>query len=76
MPKIPPLSGEETARTLERLGFVRIRQRGSHRVLKKNTPDGDVGCSVPMHDELATGTLRGVLRQAKVTPEEFLAELR
>ena len=56
---------------MERLGFVQVRQRGSHAVLRKETPDGAVGCVVLLHDELAVGTLRGILRQAGVTPEEF-----
>ncbi len=30
-------------------------------------------CVVPLHKELAAGTLRSVLRQARVSPEEFLS---
>jgi len=30
---------------------------------------------VPLHDDLAIGTLRGILRQAGVTPDEFNAAL-
>lgn len=75
MPKLRRISGQDAIRALERLGFVPVRQRGSHVVLKKQTPEGAVGCVVPLHRELAIGTLRGILRQAKVTPEEFLAQL-
>ena len=60
---------------MERLGFVQVRQRGSHVVLKRQTPKGDVGCVVPLHRELAVGTLRGILRQAGVTPDEFIENL-
>ncbi len=74
-PKLRPTSGEETIRVLERLGFVQVRQRGSHVVLKKQTPDGDLGCVVPLHHELATGTLRSILKQAGILPEEFLENL-
>ncbi len=76
MPRLRRASGEETIRVLERLGFVRVRQRGSHVVLKKSTSTGDVGCVVPLHDILAIGTLRGILRQAGVTIEEFEAEFQ
>jgi len=76
MPKLPRISGHEAVRVLQRLGFVQTRQRGSHVVMKKATPQGDVGCAIPLHDELAVGTLRGVLRQAGVSPEEFTAQLR
>jgi predicted RNA binding protein YcfA (HicA-like mRNA interferase family) len=43
--------------------------------LRKDTESGAVGCSVPIHRELALGTLRGVLKQAGVTLEEFLKSL-
>ncbi len=72
MPKLRRVSGQEALRALERLGFVQVRQRGSHVMLKKQTPDGEVGCVVPLHRDLAVGTLRGILNQAKVTPDEFM----
>lgn len=73
MPKLRRISGEEAIRILRRFGFVQIRQRGSHVVLKKQTPEGELGCVVPLHRELAVGTLRGILRLANVSPEEFAA---
>jgi predicted RNA binding protein YcfA (HicA-like mRNA interferase family) len=75
MAKLRRVSGEETFRALERLGFVQIRQRGSHVVLKRQTSEGEVGCVVPLHKELAIGALRGILKQAKVSPEEFMEKL-
>ena len=75
MPKLPRTSGAMVVRALERLGFARIRQQGSHVVLKKHTPEGNVGCVVPLHKELAIGTLNGILKQAKVTPEDFMDQL-
>jgi len=60
---------------MERLGFRVTRQRGSHVMMKKNTPEGEVGCAIPLHDELAVGTLRGILRQAKVSVDDFMAHL-
>jgi len=72
MPKLTRLSGEETINRLERLGFQWVRQRGSHVILKKQTPEGDIGCVVPLHKELAIGTLLGILKQAKLSVDEFL----
>lgn len=72
MPKLSRISGQEAIRKLEKLGFQQIRQRGSHVVLKKNTPEGDIGCVVPLHKELAIGTLHGILKQAKLSIEEFI----
>jgi len=68
------VSGKEAVGALERLGFVKTRQRGSHVVMKK-MPEGTTGCVVPMHRELAVGTLRGILKQAGISPEDFLANL-
>jgi len=75
MSKLKRVSGEEAIRALEKLGFIRVRQRGSHIVLRKEIPEGAIGCVVPMHQELAIGTLRGILRQAQVTPDEFMDQL-
>ncbi len=35
MPELPRVSGDEVVSALKRLGFVRVRQRGSHVVLKQ-----------------------------------------
>ncbi len=75
MPKLRRVSGAEAIRALERLGFVQVRQRGSHVVLKKQTAQGAVGCVVPLHHELAIGTLHSILKQAGVTVEDFIAQL-
>lgn len=40
MPKLPRVQASEVIRALERLGFVRIRQRGSHVILKKQLDFG------------------------------------
>ena len=71
MPKLPDVSGKETRKALERLGFVFKRQKGSHVILRR----GNRGCVVPMHKEISRGILKGVLEQAGVTVEEFLSAL-
>ncbi|MFN8387918.1 MAG: type II toxin-antitoxin system HicA family toxin [Anaerolineales bacterium] len=72
MPNLPHLSGREIIRALERLGFVQARQRGSHVVMKKSTNEGSIGCVVPLHNEVAIGTLHSILKQARISTEEFL----
>ena len=47
------------------------RQRGSHVVMKKVTSAGEIGCVIPMHREVAAGTLRNALKMAGVSIEEF-----
>ncbi len=71
MPKLPHVSGPAIVRALERLGFEKIRQSGSHVIMRR----GSKGCVVPMHGEVKTGTLAGVLRQAAVSAEEFISAL-
>jgi len=75
VPKLRRVSGKDAIGALKRLGFVQVRQSGSHVILRKHMPGGDVGCAVPLHRELAVGTLCGILRQAKVTPDEFMENL-
>ena len=72
MPKLRGISGEAVVKILcNRFGFVVSGQSGSHVRLSEVTAQGKVGTVVPMHDELKPGTLKSVLRLAKVDPEEF-----
>jgi predicted RNA binding protein YcfA (HicA-like mRNA interferase family) len=71
MPKLPHVSGAAVVRALERLGFEKLRQSGSHVIMRR----GSKGCVVPLHSELKVDTLAGVLRQADVSPDEFIAAL-
>ena len=59
MAKLPVLSGRELVRLLTEAGFHVVRQKGSHVSLRK----GDFRTVVPLHDELARGTLLGILKQ-------------
>lgn len=68
MPKLPRTSGAAIVKAFERLGFVRVRQSGSHVVMRR----GSKGCVVPMHSEVKIGTLAGILRQAEVSPDDFI----
>jgi predicted RNA binding protein YcfA (HicA-like mRNA interferase family) len=75
MRELRKISGEETIKVLQKLGFKVARQRSSHMVLKKLAKEGEIGCVVPLHRELKIGTLKGILKQAKVTSEEFVSNL-
>ncbi len=72
MPRLPRLSARETIRALERLGFIQIRQRGSHVVLQR----ASATCTIPKHRELKLGTLSGILDQAGVSVEELIEALK
>ena len=83
MPKLPRIRASEVISALESLGFVQVRQRGSHVILKKQfLEEGEeekvieVGCVVPMHRKnIAVGTLKSILNQAGISVEEFLENL-
>ena len=71
MPKLPRISEAAIVKALERLGFAKIRQSGSHVIMRR----GPNGCMVPMHGEVKVGTLAGILRQADISPDEFTEAL-
>jgi predicted RNA binding protein YcfA (HicA-like mRNA interferase family) len=67
MPELPRISGRQAVKVFEALGFSVVRQKGSHVVLRR----GDKGCVIPLHKELAVGTLRSALKQAGITVDVF-----
>ncbi|MCK4636439.1 MAG: type II toxin-antitoxin system HicA family toxin [Methanomicrobia archaeon] len=72
MPELRKVSGEKTVKILcNKFGFAITGRSGSHVRLSKITPKGKVGTVVPMHEELKIGTLKGILKLAKVDVEEF-----
>lgn len=64
MPKLPRISGAAIIKAIERLGFVRVRQSGSHVMMRRSSK----GCVVPMHSEVKTGTLAGYYVRPKYRP--------
>ena len=75
MPRLPRISSREAIKALESLGFKQTRQTGSHVIMKKITSNGQIGCVVPIHRELKVGTLSGILKQAQISPQEFIDRL-
>ncbi|MHB1909363.1 MAG: type II toxin-antitoxin system HicA family toxin [Nitrososphaerales archaeon] len=67
--KLPVLSGRELLKILMKIGFVPVRQRGSHVFLRHQDGRRTV---VPMHDEVNKSTLMDILAEIKITKEEFL----
>ncbi|HEX9735579.1 MAG TPA: type II toxin-antitoxin system HicA family toxin [Thermoanaerobaculia bacterium] len=70
MSKLPQISGRKCASALEKAGSYFKRQRGSHIVMRRDEPFAQV--VVPDHKQLDRGTLRGLLRQADLSVEQFL----
>ncbi len=73
MPKLPRVSGKEIIKALSRMGFEHIRTRGSHAILNKQDEQrGKITVPVPLHKELAKGTLKSIMRQTGLNLEELL----
>ena len=72
MAHLPVVSASELIKALEQHGFRSVRQRGSHIVLQKRTPEATVTTVVPNHKELAPGTLRSILKRTGLSVEDLL----
>jgi predicted RNA binding protein YcfA (HicA-like mRNA interferase family) len=62
-------SGADTVRKLQRAGWTTVRKKGSHVMMTKEGYQWTL--SIPQHDELGTGLLRKLVRQAGLSDEEF-----
>lgn len=65
MSVLPTLSGRELVSILQKAGFIVKRQKGSHIILRRDTPFCQT--VVPDHKALDRGTLHAILRQAEIT---------
>ncbi len=71
--KLPLLSGRQVLAALQRLDFVEIHRKGSH--VKMEHPDGR-RIVFPYHDEVDRYTLKGALRDATVSVEDFIRNVK
>ena len=73
MPKLPIVSGKEIIKALSKIGFKYVRTKGSHVILNKQDEEkGKITVPIPLHKELAKGTLRSIMRQTGLDLEELL----
>ena len=75
MTKVPSLPYDQIIRALQRDGWVVVRQKGSHVRLQKHTAAETLKLTVPTHRPLKRSTLAHILKQAKLTTEDFEALL-
>jgi predicted RNA binding protein YcfA (HicA-like mRNA interferase family) len=71
MTKVPSLNYDEVIRALRRAGWVIVRQRGSHIRLQRHTPTETLKIIVPAHRPIKRSTLSHILKQAKLSVDEF-----
>ncbi|MFH1051196.1 MAG: type II toxin-antitoxin system HicA family toxin [bacterium] len=75
MSDIPELSYLQIIKALQRLGFIVVRQKGSHIRLQKRTFNAITKITVPAHKPVNRNTLRQLLKQANIDLEEFKNQL-
>ncbi len=69
MSRLPVVSGRDVVKALRKLGYEEVRQRGSHIRLGCK---GKKSITIPDHKMIGRGLLRKILRDAEVSPENFL----
>lgn len=76
MTEIPSLGYQRIVAALQRAGWVIVRRRGSHIRLHKRLSTEVLKLTVPAHRPVKRSTLAHILKQARLTPEEFARCLR
>ena len=67
-----PYSAKQVIKILTRkFGFVFVSQKGSHVKLRRFLAGKAITTIVPLHRELASGTLKGILELAQIAEREF-----
>jgi predicted RNA binding protein YcfA (HicA-like mRNA interferase family) len=73
MGRLGNISGKDAAKAFEKAGWLARGQAGSHLILTKAGIRANL--TVPLHSELAPGTLRALIRVSGLTVDEFLSLL-
>jgi predicted RNA binding protein YcfA (HicA-like mRNA interferase family) len=72
MPKLRVMSAADVCRLLREHGFVEVRQRGSHIIMRKQMPQRGITVPVPNHREIARGTLKSIIEQSEIPKAPFM----
>jgi predicted RNA binding protein YcfA (HicA-like mRNA interferase family) len=75
MTKVPSLNYHEVVGALKRAGWSEIRQRGSHIRLERRFGEELLRITVPAHKPVKRSTLSHIIKQARMTVEEFVSWL-
>lgn len=71
-PPLPVVSGKDLIRALEKIGYVSVRQKGSHVRLIDDANPEHKPVTVPLHKEIDKGLLRAIIRDANITLDDFM----
>lgn len=70
MPKLPVMRPRELIRALKKLGFLEVRQKGSHLIMVNESENKQL--TIPVHNKpLKKGTLASILRQGEISVEDL-----
>jgi len=72
MTKVPGLSYTQIINALQRDGWVVVRKRGSHIRLQKRILKETLKITVPAHRPVKRSTLSHILKQARLSVDEFM----
>ncbi|MFA6534118.1 MAG: type II toxin-antitoxin system HicA family toxin [Patescibacteria group bacterium] len=72
MTKLAGISGRLAVKKLSKIGYQISRQKGSHLRLNHRQPEIYKPLTIPLHRELKLGLLYQVIKDANLTPEQFL----
>ena len=72
MTKVPTLEYKKVVRALQRDGWVVVRQKGSHLRLQKHVHDETLKLTIPAHRPIKRSTLSHILKQARLSVDNFL----
>lgn len=75
-PKLPVISGEQAVKAFSKIGYQKVRPKGSHVRLRHPTDINKRPLTIPLHKELKPGLLRRLISDANLTRDEFRALLR
>jgi len=75
MSKVPSLNYDRIIKALQRDGWVVVRQRGSHVRMQKHLLDEVLKITIPAHKPVKRSTLSHILKQARISLDEFLEKV-
>ena len=75
MSKVPSLNYDKVIKALQRDGWVIVRQKGSHIRLQKHVGSEVLKVIVPAHKPIKKSTLSHILKQARISVDDFLRKL-
>ena len=75
MPKLPITSGSKIIKTLSKLRWKAVRQKGDHVIMEGTTSKGRTIVPVPLYKEIDRELLSKILKETEVKVKEFLKYL-